>query len=97
MLFRSARPERDLVRAETSFRQAIDVARAQGAKGWELRAQTALACLLRAQDQHQVARSALVPLLAQLAEGADTKDVRAARELLGSLEPGHGESVNAVQ
>ena len=93
----AARPERDLVRAETSFRQAIDVARAQGAKGWELRAQTALACLLRAQDQHQVARSALVPLLAQLEEGADTKDVRAARELLGSLEPGHGESVKSVQ
>ena len=93
----AARPERDVVRAEASFRQAIDVARAQGAKGWELRARTELACLLRAQDQPELARSALAPLLALLEEGADTKDVREARELLVALEQVHGAAVKSLQ
>lgn len=93
----AARPGRDVVRAEASFRRAIDVATAQGAKGWELRARTALARLLCADNRMDDARSVLAPLLATLREGEHTKDMREARELLGAMLAGRRESVDSFQ
>ena len=41
----------DAVQAEACFQQALDVARAQQAKSWELRAATGLARLWQSQDK----------------------------------------------
>jgi adenylate cyclase len=72
--------------AEASFRTAIEVARAQQAKSWELRATTNLSRLWLAQSRTSEAREALTEVYDWFSEGFDTPDLRAARELLGELE-----------
>jgi tetratricopeptide (TPR) repeat protein len=71
--------------AEQSFRKAIEVARAQEAKGWELRAATSLARLWEAEGKRREAHELLAPIHDWFTEGLDTRDVAAARELLESL------------
>ncbi len=71
--------------AEVVFRRAIDVARAQKAKSWELRAATSLARLLVRQDRREEARAVLAPVHAWFTEGFDTGDLREAKALLDSL------------
>jgi predicted ATPase len=73
--------------AEAAFRSAIDVARRQQARAFELRAVTALARLLRASGQTSLAREALEPLYASFTEGHETADLRAARALLSETGP----------
>jgi class 3 adenylate cyclase/tetratricopeptide (TPR) repeat protein len=72
--------------AETATQQAIDVARRQNAKSWELRAAMSLARLRRQQDRPQEAVALLAPILAWFTEGFDTADLKAARTLLADLE-----------
>jgi predicted ATPase len=50
--------------AETAIQQAIDVARRQNAKSWELRAATSLARLRRQQGRQQEAAALLAPIYA---------------------------------
>jgi tetratricopeptide (TPR) repeat protein len=71
----------DRDRAEQCFRDAIDLARDQGARWWELRATTSLAQLLP-RSPRSAAHDALAALVATLSEGGDTIDVRQARALL---------------
>ncbi|MEW6271400.1 MAG: hypothetical protein AB1689_19130, partial [Thermodesulfobacteriota bacterium] len=71
-------------RAEACYRRAIDVARAQGARWWELRATTSLASVL-ARRRAREALELLEPLCASFDEGADTADVRRARALVEEL------------
>jgi hypothetical protein len=71
--------------AEAVFRRAIDVARSQQAKSWELRAATSLARLLARQDRCEEARSMLGPTYAWFTEGFDTGDLREAKALLDAL------------
>jgi predicted ATPase len=72
--------------AETAIAKAIDVARRQNAKSWELRAAMSLARLRRQQGRPQEAAALLAPILGWFTEGFDTADLKAARTLLDDLE-----------
>jgi predicted ATPase len=48
--------------AEGLYHAALNLARQQGAKLWELRAAASLACLRRDQGRHQEARDLLAPI-----------------------------------
>jgi predicted ATPase len=71
--------------AEACFRRAIEIARAQQAKSWELRAATSLARLLRDQSQQAEARDLLAPVYGWFTEGFDTLDLKEAKALLEEL------------
>jgi len=71
--------------AEESFRKAIDVARRQQAKSWELRAATSLSRLLQKQGKKDEARRMLSEIYNWFTEGFDTADLKDARALLDSL------------
>ena len=71
--------------AEHHFRQALDLARRQGALSWELRAATSLARLWRNQDRSADARALLQPVDDCFTEGFDTTDLKAAKALLDEL------------
>jgi predicted ATPase len=71
--------------AEDLFRQALDVARGQGALSWELRAATSLARLLQDQGRSADALALLQPVYDRFTEGFDTADLKAARALLDTL------------
>jgi predicted ATPase len=71
--------------AEACFRRAIDIARSQQAKSFELRAATSLAQLLRSQARAAEARDLLAPIYAWFTEGFETRDLVDARALLAAL------------
>jgi predicted ATPase len=71
--------------AETCFHQALDIARHQQAKSWELRAATSLARLWQSQHQHQDAYDLLAPVYHWFTEGHDTADLKRAKALLDQL------------
>jgi predicted ATPase len=62
--------------AENSFRHAIEIARSQGAKMWELRATTNLASLLAKQRKRAEARTILGEIDGWFTEGFDLADLR---------------------
>jgi predicted ATPase len=64
---------------------AIDVARAQSAKFWELRATTSLARLLAKQGRRDEALAMLAEIYAWFTEGFDTADLKDAKALLDGL------------
>jgi predicted ATPase len=72
--------------AEVSYRRAIEVSRRQGARGWELRAATSLARMWRSYGRAAEGRELLRPVHASFTEGLETRDLRAARELLGATD-----------
>jgi predicted ATPase len=72
--------------AERCFRQALDIARVQSAKSWELRSATSLARLWRDQGERQKASSLLTPVYGWFTEGFDTQDLRDAKGLLLELQ-----------
>ncbi|HUC67354.1 MAG TPA: adenylate/guanylate cyclase domain-containing protein [Stellaceae bacterium] len=74
-----------LDRAESAYRQAIDVARCQSARMWELRAATALAQLWQDCGRGAEALALLAPIHDGFSEGFDTRDLQDARGLLGRL------------
>jgi predicted ATPase len=69
-------------RAEVSYRRAIERARAQEAKSWELRAATSLARLWRDQGKPAEAHELLAPVYGWFTEGFDTADLKDAKALL---------------
>jgi class 3 adenylate cyclase/predicted ATPase len=71
--------------AEACFRQAVDVARRQQAKSWELRAAVSLSRLLQQKGDVDGARSALAPVYGSFTEGFDTADLQEAQALLEQL------------
>ena len=72
-------------RAEVSYRRAIERARSQEAKSWELRAATSLARLWRDQGKPAEARELLAPVYGWFTEGFDTLDLKEAKALLEEL------------
>jgi predicted ATPase len=80
-----ARSPSDEAQAQASFREALEVARRQSAKSWELRAATSLARLWQRQGKRDEARDLLAPVYAWFTEGFDTKDLRDAKALLEEL------------
>jgi len=77
--------EPDEVKAEASFERALQVARQQLARAWELRAAMSLARLWRDQGKPQQARELLAPVYGWFTEGFDTRDLKDAKALLGAL------------
>ena len=75
----------DEQRAETSFRRALEVARVQEAKSWELRAATSLARLWGEQGRKGEARDLLTPVHGWFTEGFNTADLKEAQALLDEL------------
>ena len=71
--------------AETLFRRAIEVARRQSAKSWELRATMSLARLLDKQGRRDEARAMLADIYGWFTEGFDTADLKDANALLDEL------------
>jgi predicted ATPase len=72
-------------RAEVSYRRAIERARSQEAKSWELRAATSLARLWRDQGKPAEARALLAPVYGWFTEGFDTADLKEAKALVEEL------------
>ncbi len=71
--------------AETCFRRAIDIARQQGARSWELRAVMSLSRLLQRQGKKEEALKVLSTIYSQFTEGFDTRDLKDARALIDEL------------
>jgi predicted ATPase len=71
--------------AETAFHQAIDIARGQSAKSWELRASLSLSRLWRQQGKRDEARRLLQEIYGWFTEGFDTADLTQARARLDEL------------
>jgi predicted ATPase len=72
--------------AEQCFRTALETARRQSAKSWELRAVTSLARLLDRQGHRDEAREMLGDIYGWFTEGFDTRDLREAKALLTELK-----------
>ena len=75
----------DLPGAEASFAAAVDYARAQQARAFELRAATGWAQLLIASGRRDDARAVLEPVYNWFTEGLNTADLVAARTVLEGL------------
>ncbi len=73
------------VECESSFQQAIGIARRQGAKSLELRATMSLARLWKQQDKGDRGRQALAEIHDWFTEGFETPDLKEAKALLESL------------
>jgi predicted ATPase len=77
--------EPDAAKAEACFATALEIARKQKAKSWELRAAMSMARLLCAQGRRGPARDILAPVYGWFTQGFDTLDLRQAKILLDEL------------
>ena len=80
-----AESARDRPGAEAHMTRALDIARRQGAKWFELRAATGLARLWQGQRKHAKARELLEPVYDWFTEGFDTPDLKEAKALLDEM------------
>jgi len=71
--------------AERYYYQAMEVAKRQSAKVWELRAATSLARLWRDQGKRIEARDLLAPIYGWFTEGFDTPVLQDAKALLDQV------------
>jgi class 3 adenylate cyclase/tetratricopeptide (TPR) repeat protein len=78
--------EGETERSREWFRKAIEIARRQGAKSWELRATMSLARLFDKQCRCDEARAMLGEIYGWFTEGFDTADLKEARTLLDELD-----------
>ena len=84
LLLKQGRPD-SAAGAETCFRQSLDIAAAQSAKSWELRAATSLARLWSEQGRRTEGHDLLAPVYGWFTEGFDTADLKDAKALLDHL------------
>jgi len=75
----------ETARAQESFLSAIDIARGQAARNFEVRATAALAELWRDQGEAEKARDALGAIYLWFDEGFETEDLRSAKSVLDAL------------
>jgi predicted ATPase len=71
--------------AERCFEKAIESARRQGSRSFELRAAVSLARFWRNQDRKQEARRLFEEVYGSFTEGLDTPDLMEAQTFLASL------------
>lgn len=74
--------------AEVYYKNAIEVARAQSARSWELRTAISYAELLQRQQKPSVALEMLQSIYNTFTEGFATSDLIRAKELMKELAPG---------
>ena len=75
----------DAAKAQAHFERALEIARAQLLRSWELRAATSLARLWRDHGRRAEAHDLLAPVYGWFTEGFDTPDLREAKALLDEL------------
>jgi class 3 adenylate cyclase/predicted ATPase len=78
---------RDRIAAEFAFTRAIDIARGQSAKMFELKAAVSLVRLWREQGKRAEARDLLGPIYNWFTEGVDAPELNDAKALLGAEGP----------
>ena len=78
-------PAPDRSRAERSLLEALEVARAQEAKFWELRAASALARLWSSEGRQTEALALVAPVYGWFTEGFDTLELKNAKALMDEL------------
>jgi predicted ATPase len=71
--------------AEELYCKALDIAKEQEARIWELRAAVSLARLRRDQGRRAEARNLLAPIYGWFTEGFDTPDLKEVKALLDEL------------
>jgi len=74
-----------LADAESCFRRAIEIARQQETKSFELRAATSLARLWQQQGKREESRAILADIYGWFTEGFDTADLKDAKAFLDNL------------
>jgi predicted ATPase len=72
----------DVAAAESALMRAIEIARSQRTRTFELRAALSLAKLYKTTGRDQVAREVLVPALAGFKAGPEVPEVEEAQRLL---------------
>jgi predicted ATPase len=78
-------PSANLDAAETAFRRAIEIARSQQTRTFELRSAVALARLYQATGRSEAVRELLTPAVADFSEGPELPEVEQANRLLADL------------
>ncbi len=73
--------------AEKHFQSALNLARMQQARSWELRAAMSIAQLWLAQGMREQARDLLAPIYGWFTEGFDTHDLKQAKTFLAGAPP----------
>jgi predicted ATPase len=76
----------DEAEVERVYRQAIEVARQQQARSWELRATMSLCRLWQGQGKREEAQQMLAEIYGWFTEGFDTPDLKEAKVLLEELD-----------
>jgi len=85
LILKQGTPDALQAEAESCFHQALDIARNQQAKSFELRAATSLARLWQQQGKRREAHDLLAPVYGWFTEGFDTADLQEAKALLDEL------------
>ena len=80
-----ARSTENRAEAEACFHRALEVARQQSARAFELRAATSLARLWAEQGRRSEARNLLASVYDWFTEGFETRDLKEAKALLDEL------------
>jgi predicted ATPase len=75
----------DTAAAETALKRAIEVARSQKARTFELRASVSLAKLYQTESRGEAARELLTPIYGWFTQGFDTRDLKEAKALFDEL------------
>jgi predicted ATPase len=75
----------NMAAAEAHFERALEIARRQQARSWELRAATSMARLWRDQGKRDGARDLLAPVYNWFIEGFDTDDLKKAKVMVDAL------------
>jgi predicted ATPase len=75
----------DMAEAEQCFQRALQVARQQEAKSWELRAATSLSRLWQQEGKRDDTGELLMPVYGWFTEGFDTADLQDVRDLADRL------------
>ncbi len=78
-------PNPDAARAEAHFARALEIARGQQTKFWELRAATSLARLWGSQGKRRQAHDLLFGVHRWFTEGFDTIDLKTSKQMLDKL------------
>jgi len=79
-------PSPDWTEIEAAYRTALNIAREQGTRGFELRTAVSLAGLLNDHRRCDEARDLLAPVYNWFTEGFGTQDLKEAKALLDELE-----------